>query len=80
MKTILKVLICVAIVGLIMSILLKVKIKNIDIIGNSKVSDSEIAFQNKENFSELIRYLKEKQIICEEYVQYLLKLNNSLNK
>ena len=40
----------------------------------------EIAFQNKENFSELIRYLKEKQIICEEYVQYLLKLNNSLNK
>ena len=40
----------------------------------------EIAFQNKDNFSELIQYLKEKQIVCEEYVQYLLKLNNSLNK
>ena len=40
----------------------------------------EIAFQNKENFGELIQYLKEKQIVCEEYVQYLLKLNNSLNK
>ena len=40
----------------------------------------EIAFQNKDNFGELIQYLKEKQIICEEYVQYLLKLNNSLNK
>ena len=40
----------------------------------------EIAFQNKERFIEIIQYLKEKQIICEEYVQYLIKLNKSLSK
>ena len=40
----------------------------------------EIAFQNKENFIDIIQYLKEKQIICEEYVQYLLKLNKSLGQ
>ena len=40
----------------------------------------EIAFQNKDKFSEIISYLKEKRIVCEEYVQYLIKLNNNLNK
>ena len=40
----------------------------------------EIAFQNKENFSDIIQYLKEKQIVCEEYVLYLIKLNKSLSK
>ena len=40
----------------------------------------EIAFPNKERFIEIIQYLKEKQIICEEYVQYLIKLNKSLSK
>ena len=40
----------------------------------------EIAFQNKEGFIDIIQYLKEKQIICEEYVQYLIKLNKSLSK
>ena len=40
----------------------------------------EIAFQNKEKFIDIIQYLKEKQIICEEYVQYLIKLNKSLSK
>ena len=40
----------------------------------------EIAFQNKEKFKDIILYLKEKQIVCEEYVQYLIKLNNNLIK
>ena len=40
----------------------------------------EIAFQNKDKFSEIISYLKEKRIVCEEYVQYLIKLNCNLNK
>ena len=40
----------------------------------------EIAFQNKETFIDIIQYLKSEKIICEEYVQYLIKLNNSLRK
>ena len=40
----------------------------------------EIAFQNKETFTDIIQYLKSEKIICEEYVQYLIKLNNSLRK
>ena len=40
----------------------------------------EIAFQNKETFNDIILYLQEKHINCEEYVLYLIKLSKTLNK
>ena len=40
----------------------------------------EIAIHERNQFIMIINYLKEEQIICEEYMQYLIKLNSNLNK
>ena len=61
MKTILKLLIYVAIVGLVVSILLRVRIKNIDIVGNDKVSDAEIVtslFEDEIDRTSLVFFIK----------------------
>ena len=37
----------------------------------------EIVSQNKKELNGIIQYLKDKQIICNDYIQYLIKLNNT---
>ena len=39
----------------------------------------EIAAQDKKELSGIIQYLKEKKIICDDYVQYLIRLNNTFS-
>jgi hypothetical protein len=35
----------------------------------------EIASQNKKELIDIIKYLQEKKIVCDDYIQYLIKLN-----
>jgi hypothetical protein len=37
----------------------------------------EIALQNKKELNGIIQYLKEKKIVCDDYVEYLIRLNNT---
>lgn len=63
MKTFLKILISILIVVFIINILLRVKIKNIDIIGNDRVSDAQIVtsiFENENDRSSIVFFIKNK--------------------
>lgn len=63
MKTVLKILISLLIVVFIINILLRVKIKNIDIIGNERISDAQIVtsiFENESDRSSIVFYIKNK--------------------
>ena len=42
-----------------------------------KTITDEIVSQNKKELNGIIIYLQEKQIICNDYIQYLIKLNNT---
>ena len=63
MKTILKIIISIFIVLLLINILLKVKIKKIDIIGNDRISDAQIItsiFENESDRSSIVFFIKNK--------------------
>lgn len=63
MKIVFKIIISVLIVMFLINILLKVKIKNIDIIGNDRVSDAQILtsiFENESDRSSIVFYIKNK--------------------
>ena len=45
-----------------------------------KTITDQIISQDKKELSGIIKYLQEKKIVCEDYIQYLIRLNNSFNK
>ena len=45
-----------------------------------KTITDQIISQDKKELSGIIKYLQEKKIVCEDYMQYLIRLNNSFNK
>lgn len=44
-----------------------------------KTITDQIISQDKKELSGIIKYLQEKKIVCEDYIQYLIRLNNSFN-
>ena len=45
-----------------------------------KTITDQIISQDKKELSGIIKYLQEKKIVCEDYMQYLIRLNNSFYK
>ena len=45
-----------------------------------KTITDQIISQDKKELNGIIKYLQEKKIVCEDYIQYLIRLNNSFNK
>ena len=66
MRKLKKILLFILTVALILHLILKVKIKNIDIIGNSLVSDSQILttiFESESDRSSIVFFIKTKFLV-----------------